>query len=315
MDSAITSSAAAKAQVSAIRLQASQLLATLASSPAPTGSVGGDLLVNLGIRELVPYGWKGTSRRIVAGLQRSGRIAAAGRAQQQVGALVSEARAFAASHSVVNSSLRSKPNSAALLRRFGSSLDRGSPISRLSALIAALDAVAPLDIVANEEVIRIFESRRFDNARQRAEKVSPKLGTVLRQFPGPQDPSYYEARLSAFKVTPAVAESIDGAVARLKQGGPDAYRQGVSSIRVGFDALVAELTREGDWRLGLSKLVQAEEERGIYKQFHHMLSRSEHPGSATPKEVLQLSMEMFATLSTRLVQLRGVKDQVVGSSS
>jgi hypothetical protein len=315
MDSPITGSAAARAQVSAIRFQAAQLLATLSPSAPSRGGAGGELLLNLGIRELVPYGWRGTSRKIVSGLQRSSKIAAEGRIQQQIGALVSESRAFAASHSIVNDSLRSGPNSGKLLRRFGASLDHGSPSARLRSLVTALDAIARLDLVPNQEVLRILESRRFDRARQRVEKGSPKLGTVLRQLPGPQDSAYYEARLAAFKLSPAVTESIDGAIARLNQGGPDAFRQGVSSIRVAFDALINELTHEGDWKQGLVRLVTSDEERDIAKKFHHMLSKSDHPGAPTSKETLQLSLEMFAVFSTRLVQLRGDQTRSTGTNS
>ncbi|MGA8536979.1 MAG: hypothetical protein WB789_06260 [Thermoplasmata archaeon] len=307
MISGNTDSSAAKAQISAIRFQAAQLLSTLTLSAQASGGAGGNLLINLGIRELVPHGWKGTSRKIVSGLERSNRIAAGGRILQQVGALVSESRAFAASHSIVDNSLRSGPNSQKLLRKLGAAFDRGSPTSRLHNLIGALDRISLLDLVTNQEVVRVLQERRFKHASLRVRREAPGLGKILQELPGPQDLAYYEARLSAFRISPGVSKSIDGALERLKQGGPDGFRQGVSSIRVAFDNLIVELTQEGDWKVGLSRLVVSEEERGVAKQFHHMLSRSEHPGTTTSREVLLLTLELFAVLSTRLVQLRGLQ--------
>ena len=262
------------------------------------------MLVNVGIRELVPWGWQGTGRKIVSAWERSAKIAAREDGQRRVDALVSEARGLAAAHSIADASLRPSANSAKLLRRFGTSLDRGAPISRLRALIGALDAVAFLDLVPNREVPRLLEQRRFERTRERTIRTAPELTDLLQRLQGPQDATYYEARLSSLRNLPGITEPIEGAIARLREGGPDSYRQGAASVRVAFEALINELASERDWKAGILRLVQSDEERGIARRLHRLLSRSAHPGHTTSKEDLQLVLDLFATVATRLVQLR-----------
>jgi hypothetical protein len=130
------------------------------------------------------------------------------------------------------------------------------------------------------------------------------LTDLLQRLQGPQDATYYEARLNSLRNLPGITEPIEGAIARLRAGGPDSYRQGAASVRVAFEALVNELTSERDWKAGILRLVQSDEERGIARRLHRLLSRSAHPGHPTSKEDLQLVLDLFATVATRLVQLR-----------
>ena len=295
---------AAQAQFVALRTQAVQLRGALVATSSGRGSPGGQVLVNVGIRELVPWGWQGTGRKIVSAWERSAKIAAREDGQRRVDALVSEARGLAAAHSIADASLRPSANSAKLLRRFGTSLDRGAPISRLRALIGALDAVAFLDLVPNREVPRLLEQRRFERTRERTIRTATELTDLLQRLQGPQDATYYEARLSSLRNLPGITEPIEGAIARLREGGPDSYRQGAASVRVAFEALINELASERDWKAGILRLVQSDEERGIARRLHRLLSRSAHPGHTTSKEDLQLVLDLFATVATRLVQLR-----------
>jgi hypothetical protein len=98
-------------QFSIIRSEAVRLLESLSATQSPGDTVGGQLLLNAGIAGLVPWGWKGTSRKIVAGVQRSAKVAAREQASRRVDSLVSQARGMAASYSVRDQSLRSGANS------------------------------------------------------------------------------------------------------------------------------------------------------------------------------------------------------------
>jgi hypothetical protein len=294
----------ASAQIAAIRAQAAQLLGTLTARATGRSDPGGHLLLNAGIRELVPWGWQGTSRKVVAAWGRSARIAARDEANRRVDALVGEARALAGSHSIADESLRASPNSAKLLRRFGPTLDRGAPETRIRVLIRALDQISYMPLIPNQEVPRLHERHQFGRARDRTARSAPELADLLQRLQGPQDAEYYAARLSSVRMVPKVAESIDGAITRLKEGGSDAYRQGAASLRIAFELLVTELTGDKDWRSGVGRLMQSDEERGIARRLHRLLSRSVHPGHVPSKEDLQLALDLFATVATRLVQLR-----------
>jgi hypothetical protein len=59
------------AQIAAIRTQAAQLLGELTAGAIKRPDPVGNLLLNSGIRELVPWGWQGTSRKILAAWGRS----------------------------------------------------------------------------------------------------------------------------------------------------------------------------------------------------------------------------------------------------
>jgi hypothetical protein len=294
-----------KAQFAVLRLGAIQLMNNVSAPPSAAGAAGGQILLNAGLRELVPWGWKGTGRKIVSGMERSAKITARQQMQQRVDALVNQARALAASYSVNDSSLRAAPNSAKLLRRFGQALDRGPPASRLRALVGAIDVVSALDLIPNQEVPLILERRRFERVQVQTEKSAPELAELIRRSGSPQDPNYYEARISPFRVSPKVAEPLDGAIARLREGGPDAFRQGAGSLRVALEALLAELTGEREWQSAVGRLVTSKEERGIVQRLHRLLSRSAHAGHVTSKADLQLGLDLFAAVGARLVQLRG----------
>jgi hypothetical protein len=302
----------ASAQIAAIRAQAAQLLGTHAARATGQSNPGGHLLLNAGIRELVPWGWQGTSRKVLAAWGRSAKIAARNEANRRIDALVGEARAMASSHSVADGSLRASPNSARLLRRFGSALDRGAPDTRIRALIRALDEVSYMPLVPNQEVPRLYERHRFGRTRDRIARSAPELADLLQRLQAPQDADYYAARLSSIRTIPKVAESVDGAITRLKEGGSDAYRQGSASLRIAFEVLVTELTGDKDWKSGVDRLMQSDEERGIARRLHRLLSRSVHAGHVPSKEDLQLALDLFATVATRLVQLRS---SVEGSNS
>ena len=73
-----------------------------------------------------------------------------------------------------------------------------------------------------------------------------------------------------------------------------------------------ELTGDKDWKSGVDRLMQSDEERGIARRLHRLLSRSVHAGHVPSKEDLQLVLDLFATVATRLVQLRS---SVEGSNS
>jgi hypothetical protein len=294
----------ASAQIATIRAQAAQLLGMHAARATGRSGPGGQLLLNAGIRELVPWGWQGTSRKVLAAWGQSAKIAARDEANLRVDALVGEARAMASSHSIADGSLRASPNSAKLLRRFGSALDRGAPGTRIRALIRALDEVSYMPLVPNKEVPRLYERHQFSRARDRTARSAPELADLLQRLQAPQDDEYYAARLSSIRTIPRVAESIDGAITRLKEGGSDAYRQGAASLRTAFEVLVTELSGDKDWKAGVDRLMQSDEERGIARRLHRLLSRSVHAGHEPSKEDLQLALDLFATVATRLVQLR-----------
>lgn len=292
-------------QFSIIRSEAVRLLESLSATQSPGDTVGGQLLLNAGIAGLVPWGWKGTSRKIVAGVQRSAKVAAREQASRRVDSLVSQARGMAASYSVRDQSLRSGANSQKLTRRFGTSLDHGSPVSRLRLLIGALDSVSTLDLVPNQEVPRILEARKFERVKSQATRLAPELHDLVSSAQNPQDPAYYQGRVSPFGVTPQIAEALAGALARLQEGGPDAFRQGAGSLRVALEGLLVELSGTPDWHVALNNLVTSDEERGIMVRFHRLLSRSAHAGHVTSKEELQLFLDLYGTIGGRLVQLRG----------
>lgn len=303
----------ARSQVVALRLTATQLLSEFASVQTPGAIVGGNLAIDAGLRGLVPRGWRGTGRKIVTGLARAGRVAARQQQQFRVDGVVSQARTLMATLSVADRTLKDSPNSAKLLTRFGTKLDRGAPVVRLRALIGALDFVGALSLVTNQEVRSLHERRLFEKARGSAIRTAPELAQLVRSIQAPQSAEYYEARLNPFRVSAEISDALDGALARLRQGGPDAYRQGAASLRVAFEALLKELTGERDWKEAIDKLVRPGEERGIVVRLHRLLSASSHAGHQTTKEELELVLDLFATLGALLTSLRSAATRETGA--
>jgi hypothetical protein len=149
-----------------------------------------------------------------------------------------------------------------------------------------------------------LEERQYQKVRSRLEQQGPSLSVLLRELPGPQDASYFYARLPPFEALPRVATPLKGAIGRLTEGGPDAYREGVSAVRVALDELLGELGGERDWKKALDRVVAEDTERGVVRAYHHLLSKAAHSGHQPTREELQVVLELFATIALRLVQLR-----------
>ena len=295
-------------QLAAIRSQAGTLLAQIERQSHAGSSLTGGLLTEAGIRHLVPRGWKGPSRRVIAGIRRSATGQARAGQERQVDGLVYSARSVVGGCSIDTPSLKAEGNSYQLERRLSRSLSTGSPAARLRQLIRTLEHLEQLPIFPNRDLPTRLAARRFLGAQQNTVRHEADLSELVASFPGPGSVEHYRRRLASLEGVPAVVAPVQGALERLVQGGPDAYRQGVAALRVAFDELVRHLTGSADWKRGVDQIVRDETERRVYRAFHSHLSRSAHVGARVARENLELALEMFAALAGRLITCASPND-------
>lgn len=307
-------SESAKQQARQLAARAGSLLGRWSAEDRSAASPVGPVLLNLGIRELVPHGYRGTARTVVGRLGSSGRAQLQNARHREVDSLVLEARAFAGAHSVLTPKLTNGGNSALLLKRFGSLLDSGSPPSRAAKLERALMGLSQLPIVGNSDVPAHVEAREFHKAGSRLVTESPTLDAIIGALQTPSSPEAYAAKLTPFSSIESVRGPAAAAVRSL--GSPDAegYRQGFSSLRVALDALIERLAGKGPWNEAAARLPLNDEERKVVGATHHLFSRGSHHGSPVSKSDLQVALDLFVSVGSLLVS-RAAGRRESGTSS
>ncbi|MDG6999192.1 MAG: hypothetical protein JRN15_08770 [Nitrososphaerota archaeon] len=78
--------------------------------------------------------------------------------------------------------------------------------------------------------------------------------------------------LSRLRGHPNIQNSIQGAFSAASLKGPDYERQAMGSCRVTIENLVREISGEGDWSAGLTKIVKHETERKTVRTAYNYLS-------------------------------------------
>lgn len=78
--------------------------------------------------------------------------------------------------------------------------------------------------------------------------------------------------LSKLKAHPTVQKSIEGAFSVVVSHGPDYERQAMSSCRSAIEGIVREISGEGDWSVGLTKIVMHETDRKAVRMAYNYLS-------------------------------------------
>jgi len=164
---------------------------------------------------------------------------------------ISESKTILDRISVLRRGIPSKPNSEALVRSFSAQMRYAKPENRLSHGILYLESLAESSLIFNAE---IEETRR---AVATVEQFAPLPPTGIE--------SGLTELLGLVSPFPPVAEALAGAISVYRTKGPDWGRQALSSMRNALETLVKRLSGEGDWRLGLEKIISSETAR---KQFH-----------------------------------------------
>lgn len=78
--------------------------------------------------------------------------------------------------------------------------------------------------------------------------------------------------LSKLKAHPSVKKSIEGAFSVVASHGPDYERQAMNSCRSAIESIVREISGEGDWSTGLTKIIKHETERKTVRMAYNYLS-------------------------------------------
>ena len=78
--------------------------------------------------------------------------------------------------------------------------------------------------------------------------------------------------LSRLNAYPVVQKAIEGAFSVVASHGPDYERQAMSSCRSAIESVVREISGEGDWSVGLTKIVKHETDRKTVRMAYSYLS-------------------------------------------
>ena len=289
-----------KGEFQILQGRAASLARDLAQRSPRTSSPHGRAVVDLGISALIPHGLKGASRKLMNGLNRFTTTRQASEQHAAVDELLREARALASRVSLVGPSLKADGNSNSALRRLGASLESGSPCARARKLERALNSLLLTELLYTTDVPRYLEWRALARWRQAVARQDPNLKELLRGLTETLDISAFEIQARAIGTVTSVGEPLFGAIARLNDGGPDSFRQGLNSVRVALEALIEHLGGRGDWKIVGRRLVANEQEWKLVAAFHHLLSRASHAGTKHDGAELVLALQLFFTIAPRL---------------
>jgi hypothetical protein len=262
------------------------------SAPIPNTAI--DIGIGLLPRGIVGHARKFKSRTVAS--RRKGTTHAL---HAEVDALVRTARSRVASFSVKTQNLSEEGNSSNLLRRLGAGLDSGSPLARAQRLSRALNAISMLPLIANSEIPTLITQRERSRAIASVTRRQADLERLAREVPL-SSPSPGEIGLT-FVGMPTVIEPLLGAVRRLTDTDSESLRQGLNSLRVALDALVAERGGPGDWQVVGRRLVPRSEDWNVLRSYHHLLSRASHAGTLYRRSDLELGIGMFLVISRNLL--------------
>lgn len=253
----------------------------------------GHAIVDLGISGLVPWGHRGTARRLVRRTSSQSRTQQEISNHQLVDAIISEARTLAGGHSILSASLTPIGNSQSLLRKLGSSLDTGSPLSRVLKLERALQALSAIPVISNSDIPRFLEGKHRARAAVRLRRLEPTLASYVDQLGAEPSTGDLVGRISQYSVMPQIHGPLEGARQALERGDPESARQGLNSLRVAIDALIEARGGRGDWKEVARGLVATDEDWAVVRSYHHLLSAASHHGRTHSRAELSVALELY----------------------
>jgi hypothetical protein len=293
--------------------RARNLRQRLSTSRIQSRNPGGNVVLDFGISTLVPHGLKGMARGYLGRASATARQRAEDQSHQEVDQLVSEARSLATRYSIPSSKLGPSGNSHRLLGKLGPSLDSGSSAARAARLERALDFLSKTEMIENQEIPALLRSREYHRTSSQILSANPELSLFAAKSPQSTGIGVLRASIGELGLTRAVNEPLIGALRSLEQGGPDAYRQGLNSLRVALDAFIEAKGGKGAWNSVGRTLVQSDEEWKVIAAYHHVLSMGSHHGRDHPSSELQIALEFF-TPACKLLSTPGVSTQAPGNS-
>jgi hypothetical protein len=209
--------------------------------------------------------------------------------------------------SVSRKGLTARGNSRILQSRFSRTRRFARIETRLRHGLAFLEGLLEQDLIRNEDVSEYLNAlRRQARARENAlssVKALKRAETIL-QFPGAKN---IEGMLRSY---PEEGEAIRGAISTYENKGPDANRQALASCRNALENLIRKLSKEGDWKKGLSRLTRSDTKRRYIKDTYRYLSAYGSHGPRPPTDVdTELGIEMtIAAMKWLLMQRLGPND-------
>lgn len=190
----------------------------------------------------------------------------------------------------------SEPTARILLRRFSASQRYVRLDTRLEHGVRFLEELADERLVWSEGV---------PAHRVRApEAIAPQTPPV----PPPTASLFLSERpqmLELLATFPSARQAIEGAFAVYEARTPDFGRQSLNSCRNAIENLTKMLSGEGDWNLGLPKVISSDAERQVVKKAHVFLSAYGTHGVQEP-DLATVEMGIGLTfLALKLLLRRG----------
>ncbi len=209
--------------------------------------------------------------------------------------------------SVSRKGLTARGNSHMLLSRFSGTKKFVRTETRLRHGLAFLEGLLEQELIHNKDLSKYLNTlQRRARAQENAlssVKALKRAETVL-QFPGAEN---VQEMLGSY---PEEGEAISGAISTYENKGPDANRQALASCRNGLEKLICKLSKEGDWKMGLSRLTKSKTKRRYIKDTYRYLSAYGSHGPRPPSDVdTELGIEMtLAAMKWLLMRRPGPTD-------
>src|SRR2546422_2401648 len=197
---------------------------------------------------------------------------------------------------VVHKQVPRNPNSTVMLRRFATSQHSARLDTRLEHGVRFLDTVAEERLVRNEDLAALKPAPRVKRAVRPATAEGVQLNPILIE--GPQV-------LRLLEPFPSERQAIEGALGVYQAKTADYGRQALNSCRHAIENLTKLLSGEGDWNVGLTKVLTGDAERQIVRKAHVFLSAYGTHGEAGP-DLSTIEMGISLTfVALRLLLTRG----------
>jgi len=217
--------------------------------------------------------------------------------------------------SIARRNLTTRGNSSALTRRF-SRVKRLTRIdSRIAASVAELETILEEDLVFNEEIGELLQTRRREAKEARRKTREEELLDIPTSSPGLESLHFANRNqlMKAFGAHTEVATHLEGAIDAYFSGGADSFHQALSSCRMALELVVCEVSSKPDWRSGLATIVEGSRKKLISDLFGFLSGYGSHPGKTPKKHDAELGIRQ--TIATTLWLISHGEELLVSPTS
>jgi NADH:ubiquinone oxidoreductase subunit E len=259
----------------------SQAKGAISSSNSPILPVVGEFA----LKEYVPYGYKGTARKVGTKIARGNKDAINRQWRERGTELLRQCTSEVRKMSINTKNLTFSGNSQQLIRKFNRLKKIKNALPFFNNLIAILEEIEDMDLIWNNDISDEMKNRQQlkEEEKQQKAQLRKEAKEIVKNA---QQIELYERTEIIRKVSnyPRARQSLSAAFDRLQDTNPESARHCITSCRVGIEQFCIDAGGSNDWKTGLRNIYKSETDRKHIKAVWNYLSGKGMHGGHDPNK-------------------------------